>query len=152
MPKPQARAAAQLFPGGWAGLPEPLRRNAFPLSHLGARARGTFAQYRSFCGPEGRHHVSSCGGGRSDRPPALQSKALPAGTYLWSISGLEKNSGAEINSPHYYCHACHTARSFIKSGMVSSDHLASLYATRPVAAIPTTTKAISRFFWLLLGM
>ena len=67
MPKPPARTAAQLFPGGWSDQPTPLWRNALPLSHPAARARGTFVQYRSLCGPEDQE---SCGGWRSGRPLA----------------------------------------------------------------------------------
>ena len=77
-PQPQERAAAQLFPGGWSGLPEPLQPKRIAALSPHCRARGTFARYRSLCGPEGRHHVSSCGGRRSGWPRALQSKALPA--------------------------------------------------------------------------
>ena len=78
-PMPQARAAAQLFPGGWSGQPTPLQRNALPLSHLGVRARGTFSEL------EGQE---SCGSGRSGRPRALQSKALlaiPSWLYISDI-------------------------------------------------------------------
>ena len=73
MRKPQAQEAVQLSPGGWSGRPASPRRNALRSSHHAARAQATFAQYRSWCGPEGRGFF---GGGRSGRPRALRSKAL----------------------------------------------------------------------------
>ena len=100
-PQPQARAAAQLFPEGWSGLPEPLQQNALQPFHPAARARGTFAPYRSLCGLEGRHHVSSCDGGCSGRPRALQNKALraiPSWLYISDIYYLcSKKIGLQHN-------------------------------------------------------
>ena len=116
-PMPRARAAALLFLGGSSGhQPKLLRRNVLPLAHPTAKARARSARYRLLCA-----NREFCGE-RCAPPRLLQSRAI------------QEDPSPRIKMPE-------------KCGGDTTPHLLAIsYATRPVAAIPRTTKAISRFF------